>query len=127
MDHTDKIKRSLDEIIDVDQYIVSKGIRRVYKEKLILKEDGTMKLNNTFIRKNSERHFAIAFSNDFREVVVAPNCEPEIRFSKNGFTKDVELVKKWGKKNKPFPLVYDLSWEKDREIWRGRLNMATKE
>lgn len=42
-------KRTLDEIIDVDQYIVSKGTRRVYKKKLVLKENGDMLLNSTFI------------------------------------------------------------------------------
>ena len=37
------------EVTDEDQYIVSKGTRRVYKKKLVLKENGDMQLNSTFI------------------------------------------------------------------------------
>ena len=37
-------KRTLESIIDVSQYIVSKGVRKVYREKLVLYADGAMKL-----------------------------------------------------------------------------------
>lgn len=120
-------KRTLDEIIDVNQYIVSKGTRRVYKKKLVLRENGDMRLNSTFVKSTSERHFAVAFKKDFHEAVVVPNCEPQIQFSKNGVAKDIELVKKFGRKNKLFPLVYNLDWDEKKQLWIGKLDQETKE
>ena len=119
-------KRTLSSIIDVNQYVVSKGTRKVYREKLILREDGKMNLNSTFIKKIPERDFAVAFSKDFKEVLLIPDCEREIHFSKTGCAMDVELVRFLGKK-KPFPLVYELSWMEDKKLWHGVLNQTTKE
>lgn len=120
-------KRKLEDIIDINQYIVSKGIRKIYEEKLVLKENGEMRLNNTFTKTTSERAYAVAFSFDFRNVVLIPNCEREIVFSKNGMAKDTELVRNVKKKKLPFPLIYKLSWDTNDEIWRGKLDTTTKE
>ncbi len=118
-------KRTLESIIDVSQYIVSKGVRKVYREKLVLYADGAMKLNNTFVRKTTERQFAVAFAKDFHKVMIVPNCEPAIKFSKNGRAKDVDLVKNYKGKNSLFPLVYNLSWDDNKEMWVGELDKTT--
>lgn len=120
-------RRNLENIIDTNKYVVSKGIRKCYTEKLFLRENGEIQLNSTFLKNTLERKFAIAFSKDFIEVIVVPNCEQEIQFSKNGIAKDVDLIKKFGKKNKPFPFIYDLSWDEKKELWKGELNTTTKE
>ena len=122
-------KRTLGNIIDISQYIVSTGVRRIYREKLVLYEDGTMRLNNTFVGKTSERRFAVAFSKDFHKVVIVPNCEPEIQFSKNGNAKDVDLIKNFKGKNNSrlFPLTYNLSWDDDKNLWSGELDQTTKQ
>lgn len=93
----------------------------------MLRENGDMRLNSAFVKGTSERDFAVAFKKDFREAVVVPNCEPQIQFSKNGVAKDIELVKKFGRKNKLFPLVYNLDWDKKNELWIGKLDQETKE
>lgn len=41
--------------------------------------------------------------------------------------KDIELVKKFGRKNKLFPLVYILDWDEKNELWIGKLDQETKE
>lgn len=127
MERTKEMKRKIEEIIDIDHYIVSKGIRKIYEEKLVLKENGEMRLNNTFIKATSERAFTVAFSCDFKEVVLVPNCEQEILFSKSGIAKDTELVKSVKKRKIPFPMIYKLSWDTNDEIWRGKLDTTTKE
>lgn len=127
MEKTKEIKRKLEDYIDINQYIVSKGIRNIYEKKLVLKENGEMRLNSTFTKAISERAFAVAFSCDFKNVVLVPNCEQEILFSKNGAAKDTELVRNVKKKKLPFPMTYKLSWDGNDEIWRGRLDITTKE
>lgn len=127
MENTKETKRKLEDIIDINQYIISKGIRKIYEEKLVLRENGQIQLNNTFIKTTQERAFAVAFSNDFKEVVLIPNCEQEIVFSKGGIARDTELVSKIGKKRLPFPMTYRLCWDADKMIWRGKLDITTKE
>lgn len=126
MERTKEVKRKLENFIDINQYIVSKGTRRIYEEKLVLKENGDMRLNNTFIKATEERKFTVAFSNDFREVVLISNCEQEILFTKNGTAKDMNLVRSIGKKKMPFPMIYILCHDADKEIWRGKLDTSTK-
>lgn len=36
-------------------------------------------------------------------------------------------MKKFGRKNKLFPLVYNLDWDKKNELWIGKLDQETKE
>lgn len=65
-------KRTLENIIDVGQCIISKEVRKVYREKLVLYADGVMKLNNTFVRKTIERQFAVALAKDFHKAMIVP-------------------------------------------------------
>lgn len=127
MNTTKETKRALKDIIDMDKYIIPKGVRKVYREKFVLYKDGRMKLNNTFIKATEERDFSIAFLPNFHEVIVVPDCEPAIHFSKNGDAKDVDIVKRFGKKSNIFPLEYELYWEDKNRLWRGQINKDTKQ
>ena len=128
MEYTnDKANRTLESVINVNQYIVVKGIRKRFKEKLILKADGELKFNSTFLKKTSERRYAVAFSKDFKEVFVVPGCMPEILFSKNGNAKDIDLARMLKTKNKQlFPRIYELEWDDKRQLWCGRPDQSTK-
>ena len=89
-------KRKLEDIIDVKKYYVSHGTKRLYEKKLIIRQNGQMSMNSTFLKATDERAFAVALSMDLSEVLMIPNSTEEVRFAKNGRTKDAELVKeKW--------------------------------
>ena len=120
-------KRKLEDIIDVKKYYVSHGTKRLYEKKLIIRQNGQMSMNNTFLKATDERAFAVALSMDLSEVLMIPNCTEEVRFAKNGRTKDAELVKEIWKKKMPEQIEYIMKWNDENGAWVGMLNQKTRE
>jgi hypothetical protein len=120
-------KRKLEDIIDVKKYYVSHGTKRLYEKKLIIRQNGQMSMNSTFLKATDERAFAVALSMDLSEVLMIPNCTEEVRFAKNGRTKDVELVKEIWKKKLPEQIEYIMKWNDENGAWVGMLNQKTRE
>ena len=120
-------KRKLEDIIDVKKYYVSHGTKRLYEKKLIIRQNGQMSMNSTFLKATDERTFAVALSMDLSEVLMIPNCTEEVRFAKNGRTKDAELVKEIWKKKLPEQIEYIMKWNDENGAWVGVLNQKTRE
>ena len=120
-------KRKLEDIIDVKKYYVSRGTKRLYEKKLIIKQNGQMSMNSTFLKATEERAFAVALSLDINELIMVPNCSDEIKFAKNGRTKDIELAKEIWKKKLPEEIEYIMEWNKESDMWVGRINKKTFE
>ena len=120
-------KRKLEDIIDVKKYHVSHGTKRLYEKKLIIRQNGQMSMNSTFLKATDERTFAVALSMDLSEVLMIPNCTEEVRFAKNGRTKDAELVKEIWKKKLPEQIEYIMKWNDENGAWVGVLNQKTRE
>ena len=120
-------KRKLEDIIDVKKYYVSHGTKRLYEKKLIIRQNGQMSMNSTFLKATDERAFAVALSMDLSEVLMIPNCTEEVRFAKNGRIKDAELVKEIWKKKLPEQIEYILKWNDENGAWVGMLNQKTRE
>jgi hypothetical protein len=120
-------KRKLEDIIDVKKYYVSHGTKRLYEKKLIIRQNGQMSMNSTFLKATDERAFAVALSMDLSEVLMIPNCTEEVRFAKNGRTKDAELVKEIWKKKLPEQIEYIMKWNDENGAWVGMLNQKTRE
>lgn len=120
-------KRKLEDIIDVKKYYVSHGTKRLYEKKLIIRQNGQMSMNSTFLKATDERAFAVALSMDLSEVLMIPNCTEEVRFAKNGRTKDAELVKEIWKKKLPEQIEYIMKWNDENGAWVGILNQKTRE
>ncbi|MBO4558884.1 MAG: hypothetical protein J5712_02275 [Lachnospiraceae bacterium] len=120
-------KRKLEDIIDVKKYYVSHGTKRLYEKKLIIRQNGQMSMNSTFLKATDERAFAVALSMDLSEVLMIPNCTEEVRFAKNGRTKDAELVKEIWKKKMPEQIEYIMKWNDENGAWVGMLNQKTRE
>lgn len=120
-------KRKLEDIIDVKKYYVSHGTKRLYEKKLIIRQNGQMSMNSTFLKATDERAFAVALSMDLSEVLMIPNCTEEVRFAKNGRTKDAELVKEIWKKKLPEQIEYIMKWNDENGAWIGMLNQKTRE
>ena len=120
-------KRKLEDIIDVKKYYVSHGTKRLYEKKLIIRQNGQMSMNSTFLKATDERTFAVALSMDLSEVLMIPNCTEEVRFAKNGRTKDAELVKEIWKKKLPEQIEYIMKWNDENGAWVGMLNQKTRE
>lgn len=120
-------KRKLEDIIDVKKYYVSHGTKRLYEKKLIIRQNGQMSMNSTFLKATDERAFAVALSMDLSEVLMIPNCTEEVRFAKNGRIKDAELVKEIWKKKLPEQIEYIMKWNDENSAWVGMLNQKTRE
>ena len=120
-------KRKLEDIIDVKKYYVSHGTKRLYEKKLIIRQNGQMSMNSTFLKATDERAFAVALSMDLSEVLMIPNCTEEVRFAKNGRTKDAELVKEIWKKKMPEQIEYIMKWNDENGAWVGLLNQKARE
>lgn len=120
-------KRKLEDIIDVKKYYVSHGTKRLYEKKLIIRQNGQMSMNSTFLKATDERAFAVALSMDLSEVLMIPNCTEEVRFAKNGRIKDAELVKEIWKKKLPEQIEYIMKWNDENGAWVGMLNQKTRE
>lgn len=120
-------KRKLEDIIDVKKYYVSHGTKRLYEKKLIIRQNGQMSMNSTFLKATDERAFAVALSMDLSEVLMIPNCTEEVRFAKNGRIKDAELVKEIWKKKMPEQIEYIMKWNDENGAWVGMLNQKTRE
>ena len=120
-------KRKLEDIIDVKKYYVSHGTKRLYEKKLVIKHNGQLSMNSTFMKATDERTFAIALSMDLNELLMIPNCTEEVRFAKNGRTKDVELVKEIWKKKLPEQIECIMNWNDENDVWVGRLNQRARE
>ena len=120
-------KRKLEDIIDVKKYFVSHGTKRLYEKKLIIRQNGQMSMNSTFLKATDERAFAVALSMDLSEVLMIPNCTEEVRFAKNGRTKDAELVKEIWKKKLPEQIEYIMKWNDENGAWVGMLNQKARE
>lgn len=120
-------KRKLEDIIDVKKYYVSHGTKRLYEKKLIIRQNGQMSMNSTFLKATDERAFAVALSMDLSEVLMIPNCTEEVRFAKNGRTKDAELVKEIWKKKLPEQIEYIMKWNDENGAWVGMLNQKARE
>lgn len=120
-------KRKLEDIIDVKKYYVSHGTKRLYEKKLIIRQNGQMSMNSIFLKATDERAFAVALSMDLSEVLMIPNCTEEVRFAKNGRTKDAELVKEIWKKKLPEQIEYIMKWNDENGAWVGVLNQKTRE
>ena len=120
-------KRKLEDIIDVKKYYVSHGTKRLYEKKLIIRQNGQMSMNSPFLKATDERAFAVALSMDLSEVLMIPNCTEEVRFAKNGRTKDAELVKEIWKKKMPEQIEYIMKWNDENGAWVGMLNQKTRE
>ena len=86
-----------------------------------------MSMNSTFLKATDERTFAVALSMDLSEVLMIPNCTEEVRFAKNGRTKDAELVKEIWKKKLPEQIEYIMKWNDENGAWVGMLNQKTRE
>ena len=86
-----------------------------------------MSMNSTFLKATDERAFAVALSMDLSEVLMIPNCTEEVRFAKNGRTKDAELVKEIWKKKLPEQIEYIMKWNDENGAWVGMLNQKTRE
>ena len=110
-------KRKLEDIIDVKKYYVSHGTKRLYEKKLIIRQNGQMSMNSTFLKATDERAFAVALSMDLSEVLMKPNCTEEVRFAKNGRTKDAELVKEIWKKKLSEQIEYIMKWNDENGAW----------
>ena len=120
-------KRKLEDIIDVKKYYVSHGTKRLYEKKLIIRQNGQMSMNSTFLKATDERAFAVALSMDLSEVLMIPNCTEEVRFAKNGRIKDAELVKEIWTKKLPEQIEYIMKWNDENGAWVGMLNQKTRE
>ena len=48
-DNTTGAKRKLADYIDESQYVISRGTKRAYDKKLTVSDNGTIKLNSTFV------------------------------------------------------------------------------
>lgn len=127
MENTISKKRKLEDIIDVGKYYVSRGTKRLYEKKLVIRKNGQLSMNSTFMKATDERTFTVALSKDLNELLLIPNCTEEVRFAKNGRTKDVELVKEIWKKKLPEQIEYIMNWNNETDMWVGRLNQKTRE
>ena len=127
MENKTTTKRKLEDIIDLKKYYVSHGTKRLYEKKLVVKQNGQLSMNSTFMKATDERTFTIALSMDLNELLMIPNCTEEVRFAKNGRTKDVELVKEIWKKKLPEQIEYIMKWNDENDMWVGKLNKKTKE
>ena len=125
-DNTICTKRKLSDYIDESQYIISHGTRRAYDKKLTISDDGIMKLNSTFVNATKERRFAVAFAKDFERVILVSECEEEIRFSKNGTTRDRDISNKIAHLGFDMPLTYIMKWDEERKLWQGKLDKRSE-
>lgn len=127
MENVVTTKRKLEDIIDVKKYYVSHGTKRIYEKKVIIKRDGEIKMNSTFINATNERAFAVALSIDLNELIMVPGCVDMVKFAKNGRMKDVELAKAIWKKKLPEQIEYIMKWNSESNVWIGMLNKKTVE
>ena len=115
-------KRKLSDIIDRNQYVISRGTKREYEKKLIVYGDGIIKMNSTFAQATTERTFVVAFTRDFEKVLCISECEEEICFTKNGIARDRDVAKSISGRGLPMPLTYIMSWDSERRLWNGRID-----
>lgn len=119
--------RRLEDLIDVSQYHILRGIKRKYDKKLIVDQSGILKMNSTFINATDGRLFSVAFRDDFKEVVMLESIDGEVRFAKSGHTKDMDIMTLMKKKKLPKTLEYIIDWDEERDVWIGKLNVSSKE
>ena len=116
------IKRKLSDYIDESQYVISRGTKRAYDKKLTVSDNGTIKLNSTFVNATKERRFAVAFSKNFEKVILVSECEEEICFSKNGTARDRDIAGSITHIGLDMPLTYILRWDEKRKLWLGKID-----
>ena len=89
--------------------------------RLSINEKGCIAMNETFRKKLGEvRGFRAFYRNDGLQILLFPNQEPNVFFSKTGgVAKNSRLANFLHELGFSFPLRYDLQWDEESGAWVG--------
>lgn len=117
-----------------EYYPILKGFTTLIPEKKIspkyvyIHADGSIILNGKLNKEINSRQIEIRINNNGKKLALIPDGKNNHKFTKNGSTKNIGLLKELKNKHIGVPVTYAIELDKDSGIWIGELckNMNTK-
>lgn len=117
-----------------EYYPIFKGFTTLMPEKKIspkyvyVHADGSIILNGKLNKEINSRQIEIRINNNGKKLALIPDGKNNHKFTKNGSTKNIGLLKELKNKHIGVPVTYAIELDKDSGIWIGELckNMNAK-
>ena len=115
-------------------YPILKGFTTLMPEKRIspkyvyIHADGSLILNGKLNKEIKSRQIEIRINNNGKKLALIPDGKDNHKFTKNGRTKNIGLLKELKSKRIIVPVTYAMELDKNSGIWIGEIykNMNTK-
>jgi len=115
-------------------YPILKGFTTLMPEKKIspkyvyVHADGSIILNGKLNKEINSRQIEIRINNNGKKLALIPDGKNNHKFTKNGSTKNIGLLKEFRSKHIGVPATYAMELDKNSGIWIGEMckNMNTK-
>lgn len=107
--------------IDYEKYIVITPDQKQYPKKLVISNNGVVRLNSTFLKCESTKKFDILFDPTNKSILLIPNDESLLCFTKSGILKNLGFENILKKNRISIPATFVLTQDKELNVWRGIL------
>ncbi len=107
--------------IDYNKYIVITPDQKQYPKKLVISNNGVVRLNSTFLKCESKKKFDILFEPASKSIILIPNEESLLCFTKSGILKNLGFENILKKYHVSIPATFILTQDKDLDVWQGTL------
>ena len=102
--------------------------KKISPKYVYIHADGSIILNGKLNKEINSRQIEIRINNNGKKLALIPDGKNNHKFTKNGSTKNIGLLKELKNKHIGVPVTYAIELDKDSGIWIGELckNMNTK-
>lgn len=102
--------------------------KRVSPKYIYIHADGSLILNGKLNKEIKSRQIEIRINNNGKKLALIPDGKDSHKFTKNGRTKNIGLLKELKSKRIIVPVTYAMELDKNSGIWIGEIykNMNTK-
>lgn len=100
--------------------------QKVFPKYLYVHSDGRLILNSTLNREIKSREIEIKINNNCRKIALIPNGDKNHRFTKNGTTRNVQLVRILTTKKIQIPAAFKMELDTESGVWIGELDKNIK-
>ncbi|MBQ8797973.1 MAG: hypothetical protein IJZ55_00240 [Lachnospiraceae bacterium] len=107
--------------IDYNKYITITPDQKQYPKKLVVNRNGVVRLNSTFLKCESLKKFDILFDPANKSILLIPNEDSLLCFTKSGILKNVGFENILKKNHVSIPATFILTQDKDLDAWKGTL------
>lgn len=107
--------------IDYSKYIVITPEQKQYPKKLVIGNNGIVRLNSTFLKCVSPKKFDILFNPANKSIILIPNEESLLCFTKSGILKNLGFENILKKNHISIPATFILTQDQELNVWQGTL------